>query len=57
MNSLEVSEGKKNDPISMHGTYQIIGMNLNSSQTKMVQSSGLGNFGQHSVPIWEPFKI
>jgi hypothetical protein len=48
MGSLEVSEGKKtkNDPTSMHATYPIIGMNLSSSQMELVQSWGLGHFGQ-----------
>ncbi len=46
MGSLEISEGKKNcDPISMHVGDPIIGMNLNSSQTELVQSWGPGHFG------------
>jgi hypothetical protein len=36
MGSLEVSEGKKNDPTSMPTTNPIIGMNLSSSQIELV---------------------
>jgi hypothetical protein len=45
MGSLEVSEGKKKEPASMLVADPIIGMNLNSSQTKLVQSWGLGHSG------------
>jgi hypothetical protein len=45
MGSLEVSEGKKNDPTLMPAVNPIIGMNLNSSQTELVHSWGLGHFG------------
>jgi hypothetical protein len=47
MGSLEVSDGKKKriDPTSMLAADPIIGMNLSSSQTELVQSWGLGHSG------------
>jgi hypothetical protein len=48
MGSLEVSEGKKgkrSDRTSMPAGEPIIGMNLSSSQTELVQSRGLGHSG------------
>jgi hypothetical protein len=59
MGSLEVSEGKKikNDPNSMLAVDPIIGMNLSSSQTELVQSWGLGHSSHNKVickvmPCW-----
>jgi hypothetical protein len=53
MDSLEVSEGKKNkmDATSTPAADPIIGMNLSSSQTELVQSWGLGHSGQISVKV------
>jgi hypothetical protein len=48
MGNLEVSEGKKrrkSDPTSMPAGYPIIGMNLSSSQTELLQSWGLSHSG------------
>jgi hypothetical protein len=49
MGSLEVSEGKKRriDPTSMLAADPIIGMNLSSSQTELVQSWGWVTPAQH----------
>jgi hypothetical protein len=49
MGSLEASGGEnKIDPTSMPGADPIIGMNLSSSQTELVQSGGLGHSG-HTI--------
>jgi len=48
MGSLGISEGKKkrkSDPTSMPAGDPLIGMNLSSSQTELVQSWGLGHSG------------
>jgi hypothetical protein len=47
MGNLEVDEGGKNDPISMPTKDPIIGMNLSSSQTELVQSWGLVHSSPH----------
>jgi hypothetical protein len=54
MGRLEISEVKKKvDPTSMPGINPIIGMNLSSSQTELVQSWGLGHFGRKLRPTLE----
>jgi hypothetical protein len=45
MGNLEVREKKRINPTLMHVVDLIIEMNLNSSQTKLVQSWGLGHSG------------
>jgi len=46
MGGLEVNEGKKKkNPTSILAANPIIGMNLSSSQTELMQSWGLGHSG------------